>query len=101
MHAAQVDREFLFLLRSNFTEIVADLLRMLLLQVNAVNSGRVALIAGPEAFFQNVGFMLNQTRLETPVSTLGGPISFGSIPLTVASLSLLNIVKGYLGSRRE
>jgi len=64
----QEQLEQLFLLRSKFTEIVADLLRILLLQVNAMNSGHVAVSGGPEAFCQNVAFLLDQTRLETPVS---------------------------------
>lgn len=64
------NQEQLFLLRSKFTEIVAGLLRILLLQVNSVNSGRVDISGGPEAFCQNIAYLLDKTNLETPVSPM-------------------------------
>jgi len=53
--------------RSNLTGILGELLRLLLLQVDDVKSGRVAVNRGAGSFWQTVAFTLDHSRLENAV----------------------------------
>ena len=62
--------ELLVLLRSKLTDVVAHVLHLLLLQVDAFKCGRIASIVGQETFCQCVANILDQTNLEKPVSKI-------------------------------
>ena len=71
--AAGIDSSYmdiLVVLRSKLTEVVAHLLCLLLVQVDALKSGRFSSSVGEETFYQNVADIVDQTNLANPVSLL-------------------------------
>ena len=72
MKSSHLRQEQFLLFRSKITAVVAELLRLLIAQVEAVKVGRIAASSGTEAFCQTVTFTLDHTRLETSVSLLYG-----------------------------
>ena len=53
---------------SKIIDIVAEILRLLIIQVEAVKSGRIAARSGTGSFCETVAFTLDHTNLETLVS---------------------------------
>lgn len=62
--------EILVVLRSKLTEVVSHLVCLLLVQVDALKSGRIRSSVGKETFCQNVADILDQTNLDKPVRVL-------------------------------